>query len=260
MRSTKAPTSTRAIPATTPALSPSGARATTTPCWCWEARRPARRARCRSRACVSGPGSTAIRCRRWRCWICAANSTRCTRARAGRSPIFARAGGKAIVLLNRRGWSNFLLLPDPVAEVWMCPNCEVAYVVLHRGRRRFPRLPSLWAPQTGARPLWGSASSVAIARHGAGTERIEQRAESRPWAGTDFPVLRLDADSAGLERGQGRGTLPGASYPRAPGCWWARRWSPRGTTSRMSGSGSCSMPIRRCASPTSAARTFCSRW
>jgi primosomal protein N' (replication factor Y) (superfamily II helicase) len=100
------------------------------------------------------------------------------------------AGTKAIVLLNRRGWSNFLSCRG-CGHVWMCPNCDVA-LVLHRaqgllachhcGHRR--RAPSR-CEQCG---------SVAVARHGAGTESIEQ--ELRQAFGEDFPVFRLDADAA----------------------------------------------------------------
>ncbi len=39
-------------------------------------------------------------------------------------------GGKAIVLLNRRGWSNFLSCRS-CGRVWSCPECDVA-LVLHR--------------------------------------------------------------------------------------------------------------------------------
>ena len=80
------------------------------------------------------------------------------------------AGGKAIVLLNRRGWSNFLSCRG-CGHVWMCPNCDVA-LVLHRaadqlachhcGHRR--RAPSRCE----------ECGSVAVARHGAGTESVEQ--------------------------------------------------------------------------------------
>jgi primosomal protein N' (replication factor Y) len=105
-----------------------------------------------------------------------------------------RDGGKAIVLLNRRGWSNFLSCGS-CGRVWMCPNCEVA-LVLHRagsyvachhcGHRE--RVPSS-CPDCG---------SVSVARHGAGTERLEH--ELMTSLGTaDFPVLRLDADTAGLD-------------------------------------------------------------
>src|SRR4051794_13924799 len=43
-----------------------------------------------------------------------------------------RAGEKAIVLMNRRGWSNFLTCRD-CGKVWSCPNCDVA-LVLHRAQ------------------------------------------------------------------------------------------------------------------------------
>ncbi len=106
-----------------------------------------------------------------------------------------RAGGKAIVLLNRRGWSNFLSCRS-CGEVWMCPNCEVA-LVLHRSAalvachhcgHREP-IPTRCA----------SCGSVAVARHGAGTERLEH--ELREALGDNgFPVYRLDADLAGIDR------------------------------------------------------------
>jgi primosomal protein N' (replication factor Y) (superfamily II helicase) len=105
------------------------------------------------------------------------------------------AGGKAIVLLNRRGWSNFVTCRG-CGHVWMCPNCEVA-LVLHRaagqlachhcGHRR--RAPSRCE----------ECGSVAVARHGAGTESVEQ--ELREAFGADLPVFRLDADAvAGKDR------------------------------------------------------------
>jgi len=93
--------------------------------------------------------------------------------------------GKAIVLLNRRGWSNFLTCRS-CGRVWECPNCDVA-LILHRAehavachhcghRERVPRT----CPDCG---------SVSIARHGAGTERLEH-----DLAALGRPVLRLDAD------------------------------------------------------------------
>lgn len=109
-----------------------------------------------------------------------------------------RAGGKAVVLLNRRGWSNFLSCRS-CGKVWFCPDCEVA-LVLHRqgefvachhcGHREA-------VPQR-----CDSCGSVTVARHGAGTERIEH--ELRTALGTDgFPVFRLDADASTLERRAG---------------------------------------------------------
>ncbi len=105
-----------------------------------------------------------------------------------------RDGGKAIVLLNRRGWSNFLSCGS-CGRVWMCPNCEVA-LVLHRGGGyvachhcgHHERVPSV-CPDCG---------SVSVARHGAGTERLEYELTTA-LGDTSFPVLRLDADASGLD-------------------------------------------------------------
>jgi len=106
-----------------------------------------------------------------------------------------RAAGKAIVLLNRRGWSNFLSC-RACGHVWMCPNCEVA-LVLHRtqavvachhcGHRE---------PVPSECPACGS---VSISRHGAGTERLAAEID-RAFAAPGFPVLRLDADAFGIEQ------------------------------------------------------------
>ncbi len=100
-----------------------------------------------------------------------------------------RAGGKAIVLLNRRGWSNFLSCRE-CARVWECPNCDVT-LVLHRfagevtchhcGHRE--RVP-------GSCPDCGS---VSVARHGAGTEQLESELETLM---APLPVFRLDSDTA----------------------------------------------------------------
>ena len=105
-----------------------------------------------------------------------------------------REQGKAIVLLNRRGWSNFLSCGH-CGRVWMCPNCDVA-LVLHRASR------SVACHHCGHRQGVPSScpdcGSVSVARHGIGTERLEQEL-SELLAGERFPVLRLDADSAGIE-------------------------------------------------------------
>jgi primosomal protein N' (replication factor Y) (superfamily II helicase) len=100
-----------------------------------------------------------------------------------------RRDEKAIVLLNRRGWSNFLSCRS-CARVWECPNCDVT-LVLHRtlgevschhcGHREV-------APR--ACPDCGSAS---VARHGAGTEQLERELEELV---APLPVFRLDSDVA----------------------------------------------------------------
>jgi primosomal protein N' (replication factor Y) len=110
-----------------------------------------------------------------------------------------RSGGKAIVLLNRRGWSNFLSC-RACGRVWTCPECDVALVLHlaagsvschHCGHRA--RVPER-CPDCG---------STTLARHGTGTERLEHvlmEALGEP----GFPVFRLDADVVSAKDGAGR--------------------------------------------------------
>ncbi len=97
--------------------------------------------------------------------------------------------GKAIVLLNRRGWSNFLSCRS-CGRVWSCPQCDVA-LVLHR-RDGF-----LACHHCGHRepaPARCSAcSSTSVARHGAGTELLQHEL-AEVFDDGGFPVFRLDAD------------------------------------------------------------------
>jgi primosomal protein N' (replication factor Y) len=101
---------------------------------------------------------------------------------------------KAIVLLNRRGWSNFLSCRS-CGAVWSCPHCDVA-LVLHRAAGRVAchhcghreRVPE----------RCGDCDSSSVARHGAGTERLQHDLrELFAVEGDDFPVFRLDADTPG---------------------------------------------------------------
>jgi primosomal protein N' (replication factor Y) len=102
-----------------------------------------------------------------------------------------RAGQKAIVLVNRRGWSNFLSCRS-CGRVWQCPECDVA-LVLHRGQRAVACHHCGHAERVPQR--CPDCGSVSLARHGAGTERIEQ--ELREAIGDPgFPVVRLDADTS----------------------------------------------------------------
>jgi len=97
---------------------------------------------------------------------------------------------KAIVLLNRRGWSNFLSCRS-CGHVWGCPHCDVA-LVLHRAggfvachhcghRERAPR-------------RCDACASTSVARHGAGTERLQHELAAALDEDGAFPVFRLDAD------------------------------------------------------------------
>ncbi len=106
-----------------------------------------------------------------------------------------REGTKAIVLVNRRGWSNFLSC-RACGRVWMCPECDVA-LVLHLAPAGGPSLVA--CHHCGHRERvpdrCPECASTAVARHGAGTERVEH--ELRDALGDDgFPVFRLDADAA----------------------------------------------------------------
>ena len=101
------------------------------------------------------------------------------------------AGGKAIVLLNRRGWSNFLSCRG-CGHVWMCPNCEVA-LVLHRAAGQLA-CHHCGHRRRGAEPLRG----VRLGGGGPPRRRHRER-RARAARGVrrqSFPVFRLDADAA----------------------------------------------------------------
>jgi len=145
----------------------------------------------------------------------------------GLHPLTARAlaevrstGGKAMVLLNRRGWSNFLSCRS-CAKVWGCPDCDVA-LVLHRsegvischhcGHRE--RVPA----------CCDACGSGSVARHGLGTERLEhelaaaapslgrpERAAPVEDAGQD--ALAVDAEPAAAGQLVQSGHDPGPVRP-----------------------------------------------
>jgi primosomal protein N' (replication factor Y) (superfamily II helicase) len=128
--------------------------------------------------------------------------------RAGLHPVTAAAlaqvrseGGKAIVLLNRRGWSNFMSCRS-CGRVWSCPDCDVA-LVLHRAGGY------LACHHCGHREATPAScpdcASTSVARHGAGTERLAHDLAAILDDG-DFPVFRLDADVLG----SGAAAEPGA--------------------------------------------------
>ncbi len=120
------------------------------------------------------------------------------RARCGRQGDRAAQPARLVELPVCRGCGH----------VWMCPNCDVA-LVLHRaadqlachhcGHRR--RAPS----------RCDECGSVAVARHGSGTESVEQ--EFREAFGEELPVFRLDADAAS---GKGRLAHTLAAFEAAP--------------------------------------------
>jgi primosomal protein N' (replication factor Y) len=119
--------------------------------------------------------------------------------------------GKAIVLLNRRGWSNFLTCRS-CGAVWTCPQCDVA-LVLHRAQETVACHHCGHGEPAPRRCACGSTS---VARHGAGTERVQHELAS-VLEDEDFPVFRLDADTAAQTTAAagGVGALL-SSFERAP--------------------------------------------
>jgi primosomal protein N' (replication factor Y) len=105
--------------------------------------------------------------------------------------------GKAIVLLNRRGWSNFLTCRE-CGRVWGCPQCDVA-LVLHRAGGIVACHHCGHHELAPSRCACGSAS---VARHGAGTERIQHDLSAALDDG-EFEVFRLDADTVSGASGAG---------------------------------------------------------
>jgi primosomal protein N' (replication factor Y) len=106
-----------------------------------------------------------------------------------------REGGKAIVLLNRRGWSNFLSCRS-CGKVWSCPQCDVA-LVLHRAEG------CVACHHCGHReraPARCKCGSTAVARHGAGTEQVQHDLQTALGDGGRFPIFRLDADVLATNR------------------------------------------------------------
>jgi primosomal protein N' (replication factor Y) (superfamily II helicase) len=99
------------------------------------------------------------------------------------------ARGKAIVLLNRRGWSNFLSCRG-CGRVWGCPECDVA-LVLHRASGM---LACHHCGHKEPAPQRCTCGSLSVARHGAGTERIQHELAATLDDG-NFPIFRLDADT-----------------------------------------------------------------
>ena len=117
------------------------------------------------------------------------------------------AGSKAIVMLNRRGFSPHLSCGSCGAAL-TCPHCDVS-LVLHRGRSVVGcHHCGHTEPVPKACPECGS---VSIARHGAGTERIEELVGALV---APEPVFRLDADTVGGAGGHGRVL---SEFERAPG-------------------------------------------
>jgi len=100
----------------------------------------------------------------------------------------ARKGGKAILLINRRGWSTYLTCRS-CGHAWECPNCDVS-LVLHRDGGLRCHHCGHGEPMPEACP---ECSSVTIARIGSGTQRVEAELNDLL---APLEIFRLDSDSA----------------------------------------------------------------
>jgi primosomal protein N' (replication factor Y) len=96
---------------------------------------------------------------------------------------------KAIVMLNRRGWSPHLECRS-CGRAWGCPECDVS-LVFHKREGRLRCHHCGYAESLP--PVCPDCGSVTLARHGAGTERV---AELIAELVSPLPVFRLDSDSA----------------------------------------------------------------
>lgn len=106
-----------------------------------------------------------------------------------------RAGGKSILLLNRRGFAGYLQCAD-CGHVSHCRNCDISLTVHARVRRLVCHHCGYREELPVVCPECGSAE---LRRWGAGTERLEKEVRR---LFPEAPVFRLDADTAA---GYGRG-------------------------------------------------------
>ena len=105
----------------------------------------------------------------------------------------AQNGGKAILLLNRRGVAPALHC-RACGQTLRCENCDVA-LVLHRDERLHCHHCAHSEPAPESCPACGS---VELARIGAGTQRLERELEEKM---PELERIRLDADAV-AQRGE----------------------------------------------------------
>ena len=198
-RSTTPPTSTRATRATTRGTSPPSARAAPAPCSWPAARRRGRRPGTRCRGCRCRTASTRARCRR----------SRVLDMRGAQHPLHPRraralvAARKSIVLLNRRGWSNFL-------------TCRSAG---RSGSARTATWRSCCTAPSGRSPATTAATASAVPDRCAHAARCRSRATARAPSGSRPSCAPRSIRSSGstpTRRRQGRGAGVLARFEAAP--------------------------------------------
>jgi primosomal protein N' (replication factor Y) (superfamily II helicase) len=117
------------------------------------------------------------------------------RARAALEEVKA-VGGKAIVLVSRRGWAAYCVCRS-CGHAWTCPRCDVT-LTLHRTGGTEGLVCHHCGHGEPVPRACTECRSTTIARHGAGTQRIEAELDE---ALAPLPVFRLDADAARRKHG-----------------------------------------------------------
>jgi primosomal protein N' (replication factor Y) len=100
-----------------------------------------------------------------------------------------KAGGKAIVMVNRRGFAPWLTCRS-CGRHWGCPNCDVSLIVHRHAGRLVCHHCAHAEPLPRACP---DCDSTTLARAGVGTEQLEALLAERL---DPMPVFRLDSDVA----------------------------------------------------------------
>jgi primosomal protein N' (replication factor Y) len=101
------------------------------------------------------------------------------------------AGGKAIVLYNRRGYAT-LIQCTSCGGTYECPNCGISMTLHQRSSRMSCHYCNLSLSYTGECPICRSRSLEEL---GKGTERIVEELEA---LFPDIPIARMDADTTGI--------------------------------------------------------------
>ncbi len=99
------------------------------------------------------------------------------------------AGGKSILLLNRRGYAGYLQCGQ-CGHIWQCHNCDISLTVHSRDGRLSCHHCGFSMPMP---DICSECGSPELRRWGIGTERLERE------LGRRFPeakLFRLDADTA----------------------------------------------------------------
>jgi primosomal protein N' (replication factor Y) len=99
------------------------------------------------------------------------------------------AGAKAILMVNRRGFSPWLTCRS-CGRHWGCPNCDVSLIVHRHAGRLVCHHCAHAEPLPRACP---DCDSTTLSRAGAGTEQIEALLAEQL---DPMPVFRLDSDTA----------------------------------------------------------------